>query len=382
MFFVIVLIVWTIMHLYVGERTISCLPQGLKKRRFAVLIVFVLMWNGLIISRLVERRANAATAAAVESAAYDWMGVLFLAVVALLAADIATCFGLLFQRRKLAIRRWALLVAIVLSVVAIVQGTRDPVVRDYNVELKRLPPELDGTIVVLASDLHVGSILGKNWLQARADQIMQLNPALVILAGDIVEGHGAASESVGPEFSRISAPLGVWAVNGNHEHHGETGDVLPKVGIHVLRDEWKLVRPGLVIAGIDDRGRGQTVQAKDFAIKTALAGVPSDSAIVFISHAPMQAETAAAMGAGLMVSGHTHNGQIWPFNYIVRIFYSNIHGQYDVNGMPLIVCGGTGTWGPRMRLWGRSEIVRITLRSPVDLLKGTKLSGVSPTSAN
>ena len=65
-----------------------------------------------------------------------------------------------------------------------------------------------------------------------------------------------------------------------------------------------------------------------------------------------------------MLSGHTHNGQIWPFTYVVRMFYPLVAGRYDVAGMPVIVCRGTGTWGPRMRLWSRGEITRITLRAP------------------
>ena len=85
---------------------------------------------------------------------------------------------------------------------------------------------------------------------------------------------------------------------------------------------------------------------------------------MFLSHSPLQAERAAEAGAGLMISGHTHGGQIWPYSYLVRKGYPLLAGLYDVNGMPVIVTRGAGTWGPRMRLWKRGEIVRITLRSP------------------
>ena len=97
--------------------------------------------------------------------------------------------------------------------------------------------------------------------------------------------------------------------------------------------------------------------------KPALAGRPT-SATVFLSHAPRQAERAEHAGAELMISGHTHGGQIWPFAHLVRTVYPLLAGQYSVNGMPVIVCRGTGTWGPRMRLWHRGEILRITLRAP------------------
>ncbi len=87
---------------------------------------------------------------------------------------------------------------------------------------------------------------------------------------------------------------------------------------------------------------------------------------MFLSHTPVLSQTASQAGVGLMLSGHTHNGQIWPFTYIVRSVFPLITGRYDVGGMTAIVGRGTGTWGPRMRLWKRSELLKITLRAPAN----------------
>ena len=81
-----------------------------------------------------------------------------------------------------------------------------------------------------------------------------------------------------------------------------------------------------------------------------------------MSHTPWQAETAADAGVGLMLSGHTHGGQIWPLDYMIQRRYPLLEGRHDVGGMTVIVCRGTGTWGPRMRLWEPGEILRVTLR--------------------
>jgi predicted MPP superfamily phosphohydrolase len=97
-------------------------------------------------------------------------------------------------------------------------------------------------------------------------------------------------------------------------------------------------------------------------IEKALQGHPVNAATILVSHTPWSAETAAQAGVSLMLSGHTHEGQIWPFNYVVGLTHPFLAGRYEVNGMPLVVCRGTGTWGPRMRLWRRGEIARITLR--------------------
>lgn len=365
MFFILVFGAWTLMHIYVAQRLLSCVPSPTKRIRYGIAGIFVFMWPSLFLSRLLEKWAPPVVARVLDVTSSDWLGVLFLVFASLLVVDIVTAFGYLMKGIVTPARRIAVFAGLLLSLVALVQGMRAPVVQQYEVKMAQLPKELDGTTVVLASDFHVGTMLGKEWLAARIEEIGQLHPDLIILAGDMVEGHGAPGADLAREFARLSAPMGVWAVNGNHERYAGTSSLLQRAGIHVLRDEWKEVRPGLVIAGVDDLAeRSQGRISATERVRKSLTKVPDGSAVISVSHSPALPETAAAMHAGLMVSGHTHNGQIWPFNYVVKVVFPRIHGQYEVNGMPLIVCSGTGTWGPRMRLWSRGEIVRIVLRSP------------------
>jgi hypothetical protein len=112
---------------------------------------------------------------------------------------------------------------------------------------------------------------------------------------------------------------------------------------------------------VDDLTARRQFGATDDPVDRVLAGRPAGAAIL-LSHTPWQAERASARGAGLMLSGHTHNGQIWPFNYFVQRRYPLITGRYQLGGMTLIVSRGAGTWGPRMRLWQRGEILRLRLR--------------------
>ena len=134
-----------------------------------------------------------------------------------------------------------------------------------------------------------------------------------------------------------------------------------EVSFKLLRNGWAEVRPGLILAGVDDlTARRRNGQGGD-PISQALVGRPA-GATILLSHTPWQAERAARAGAGLMLSGHTHGGQIWPFGYLMRRFYPLLEGRYEVGGMTVIVSRGTGLWGPRMRLWRPSEILRVTLR--------------------
>lgn len=367
MFLAVVLVVWTGMHIYVFWRASSVpivarhLPRGL------LWGVAGILWMSYIGARILDHQGTTAIARALEVLGANWIGVLFLLLVSLLVVDIVTVFGHLLPRFAPSLRGWALVAGGVLCVIALVQGLRAPVVQSYEVQLAGLPAESDGTVLVLASDFHLGTLLGKDWLAARIDQIQDLRPDIIVLGGDIIEGDDPSESELLPSFRRLSAPFGVWGVTGNHEFHAGiegSANLLEETGIHVLHDRWAEVRPGLILAGVDDlTSRRRHGETGNF-VERALAGRPVGAATVLVSHTPWQAEVAAKSAVGLMLSSHTHEGQIWPFGYVVRLTHPFLSGEYELNRMTIIVCRGTGTWGPRMRLWQRGEIVRITLRSP------------------
>lgn len=128
-----------------------------------------------------------------------WMPVLFLASVPLLATDIITGFGFLFPRYAPTLRGYALIIGGVLCIIAFVQGHRPPVIQNYEVHLSGLPREMNGRILVAMSDMHLGTVLGKAWLEERVNQAQALKPDIVVLLGDIFEGNGNPQ----PEFIQI-----------------------------------------------------------------------------------------------------------------------------------------------------------------------------------
>lgn len=367
MFFLLVLLAWTGLHAYFFWHVWTIPAVRRRVPRAALLLVAAILWSSFLLSRLLERFGLEKLGQAFEVVGSTWIGVLFLAFVCLLGFDLLTGFGHLQPGWRAHGRVVALLVAAALCGIATIQAVRAPVVSEHELELPGLPLVADGTVVVVASDFHLGTMLDERWLADRVEQINALHPDLVVLAGDIVEGHGGDRRSFLPPLRRLAAPLGVWAVAGNHEGYGDAagGQLLEEAGVQVLRDRWAEVRPGLVVAGVDDltARRRRLGHANGFAEK-ALAGRPPGAATIFLSHTPWLPEQAAARGVGLMLSGHTHNGQIWPFTYIVGWVYPLRSGRYQVEGVPVIICRGTGTWGPRMRLWQRGELVRITLRPP------------------
>lgn len=366
MFGTLLLAVYTLMIVYLVWRSSGALRLQRRPRLKAALGVGAVLWLTFVAGRFLGHDGVGALAAALEWAGMVCLGSVFLVFITTLAADLVTGFGSLLPRHAPRIRAAALLVGLALSGVALTQGAREPAVSRHEVVLPGLPRGMDGAVVVALSDLHLGQLTGEDWLRARVRQVQALTPDLVVLLGDVHEGHGPPLAHLAELLGQVSAPLGRWYVAGNHDAHGRRGrgpDLAVDAGFTLLDDRWQQVRPGLVLAGVSDLGRhGHRPGRSPDPIGQALAGRPPGAAIL-LSHQPVQAERARSAGAGLMLSGHTHGGQIWPFSLLVALRYRLLAGRYDVGGMPVIVCRGTSTWGPPMRLWRRGEILHVTLRA-------------------
>lgn len=362
MFRTILVSICTLMQIYVFCRAAS-VPFVDRHVPVKILIgTGLILWAIFYLGLVIGHSGSGVLAATLEFLGMSWMGVLFLTFISFLAIDIVTLFGFLMPRLSPLLRGWALLIGLSLSVIALYQGLQPPTVEKYEVVLPGLPDTMDGTVLVALSDMHLGLQLGEHWLAARIAQVKALRPNIVVFLGDIFEGHGPPKDPLIEKFKQLSAPLGVWAVTGNHEFH-RRGDMsmFKEVGFKFLHNVWAEVRPGLVLAGVDDLTTRRRKGLVGDPISQALSGRPS-GATIFLSHTPWQAEKVAKAGVKLMLSGHTHGGQIWPFDYIVRRYYPLLEGRYEVDGMTVIVCRGTGTWGPRMRLWRPGEILHVTLR--------------------
>lgn len=366
LFMALMLAIWALVHGYVFWR-LSTIPWIATHCSVRSLVLTALaLWLSYPLARLLNARNLEAVGVPLEYAAAVWIGVLFLMLAALLAVDLLTVGGWLLPNFTPKLRTGAVLAAGVLSIIGVVQGLRAPVVRDYEVQMAGLPPERDGFNLVAISDLHLGTLKGERWLTKLIGRVNDLKPDLVVIVGDLVDGNVRHVETLIPTLKQLRSPLGVWTVTGNHEYYaGLEGSVhlLEAAGYGLLHDRWTEVSPGLILAGVDDLTAKEQFGQGDGAVEKALTNRPP-GATILLSHTPLGSDAASSAGVDLMLSGHTHAGQIWPFNYLVRIKYKFLNGRYDVNGMTLIVSRGAGTWGPPMRLWQPSEILRIKLRSP------------------
>ena len=364
MFFFVFLLVWTGLNAYVLSRLLSVPFVARHVPAPLTIAVIVVLACGYLGARLAGYYRLGRYPRWLEYLGAQWIGVAFLLFVAFLAADLVSGFGFFFNWPPL--RTAALLVALALAAIAMVQARRAPAVTSYEFSWPELPPEADGLVMVAASDLHLGLILGPRWASRLAAQLAALRPDMLFLVGDIFEGEPSTYAAWLPVLQLFQAPRGVYMVTGNHELYAggeKILDLMRRAGFQMLRDASFAPLPGLVITGVDDPAFRHGKQSHTEAVARSLAARP-EGATVVLSHRPIEYDRAAQSGVKLMISGHTHAGQIWPFRYLTRTAFRLVAGRYDIGALAVIIGRGTGTWGPRMRLWKPGEIVKITLRRP------------------
>jgi len=222
--------------------------------------------------------------------------------------------------------------------------------------------------IVALSDLHLGRLTSRDFLGKVVDQIEPLSPDIVVFLGDILEYDFDPSEApaMAAVLQRLKPRLGIWGVMGNHEYiEGKSklnAQLLNQIGIHTLIDQW-------VMLGEKPDEKILLIGRKDFSwgrksVQKVIANVPEeakDALKILLDHQPTDLEGAEKAGVHLQLSGHSHNGQFFPVNFIVSFLFENAYGHYVRGQTHYWVTSGVGTWGPRVRTTGRPEIMMIDL---------------------
>lgn len=276
----------------------------------------------------------------------SWMGVLFLLFWLLLAYEITRLFVHVNPHRAGVV---IIITAAALTAYAMVNA------QIIHTKVIKIPSPVDMDIVQL-SDIHLGSV-SERFLKRIVDKTNKLNPDVVLITGDLLDSHARFTPRSVATLNELAGP--VFLVTGNHEGYigaAKVKRLLEATKVRLLCNEITNLKD-IQIVGINDSGDKEQV-AKTLKKMT----VNKSQFSVLMYHRPVGLQAASEAGVDLMLSGHTHNGQIFPFNFIVRLVYKHMKGFFRHNGAYLYVSTGTGTWGPRMRLGTTSEIVTVQLR--------------------
>lgn len=236
-----------------------------------------------------------------------------------------------------------------------------PKITSYDVFIKDLPAAWDNKVVVQLSDIHLGPIYRKKFFDSLIDKTNKLKPEAIFITGDLFDGTESEFSWLNHPFARLQAPKGIYYGFGNHDLYlgfSRVVSLLKDNPVKIL-DNQLVVVDGLQIVGINYSFNS------DFNLEQAIlrqVGYDQKQPSILLLHVPKNIELAKKTGIDLQLSGHTHDGQLWPFNYAVRLAHGGYsYGFFQEGDFSLIVNSGAGSWGPPMRTSARSEIVKITL---------------------
>ena len=245
---------------------------------------------------------------------------------------------------------------------------RRPRLVDVNIPIAQLPEALHGFSIAQITDVHVGPTIKRGFVERIVERVNGLNADLIAVTGDLVDGSVQQLSAHTAPLAKLSARHGAYFVTGNHEYYsGERAWTreLGRLGLTVLKNEHVVLRHDgalLVLAGVNDFGAHHFDPAQRSDPAAALHGAPHNAgARILLAHQPRSAPDASDAGFDLQISGHTHGGQFWPWNFFVRYFQPFTAGLHRLKNLWIYVSRGTGYWGPPNRFGVPSEITRLRL---------------------
>ena len=304
-----------------------------------------------------------------------WMGALFYLFLVIAAIDFVILAGRIVKlapadagRRIWSSPVTGILVSLSVTVICIwgIYNASNVKTVHYDININKSTGGVKGVHAVMLSDLHLGIINGRGKLAKTVDLVNSQNPDIVFICGDIVDEDTAplVEQNMKEEFKRIKSKYGTFAVLGNHDYYGGkpwvVEEELGSAGVTVLKDDVVKVSDSFYIVGRDDKG-SSGVETKRKKLSDLVKGVDRSLPIIIMDHQPKSINETKDSGADLMLSGHTHHGQLFPNQLVTHMMYELDWGYMRKGPLQVIVTSGVGTFGPPMRTGCDSEIVDITV---------------------
>lgn len=374
-FFTVALSIYASGNFYVFIHGYRALPENTALRRVYIAL-FLFLALSFILAEVTEKSGITCGNRLLVLTGSYWLAFLLYCIMFTACIDMVRLADLVFhflpdaERLKAAhVPQKLMALVACLSLVITAAGSyiavrpRTKTINLYIDKPKAGDPRLD---IMMFSDLHLGSIITRKQMERLVSTINDYSPDIVLIPGDFFDENlrPVIQDNMGGLIESIKPRYGIYAVTGNHEYIGGVEDAvayMKKHGIRVLRDEAVTV-DGLVIIGREDRsirrfsGRGR----RDLG--ELVRGINMQMPVIVMDHQPFNIQESADCGIDLHLSGHTHNGQLWPVNFITDRIYDVAYGYALTGKTQVYVSNGYGTWGPPVRTSGRPELVVFKVR--------------------
>lgn len=395
MFFAVLAVIVGLEHLYLYRRLVRATTRS-RRLRWVGGALLAVGWALVASSRLLAQGVLGSASRPVVFVAWTWFGLslyLFLFSAVVHAAGALAGLGARLGRRRGASRMAqsseppersasglsrrelfakagagaAAVASVGLGSYGLVSAFSPAEISEVAFRVPKLPRTLDGFTIVQISDLHIGTVLGRRFLEDVVQRCNALKPDLVAVTGDLVDEKVSVLAPTIATLRKLRSRHGTWFITGNHEYYvgaDEWCAAISKMGIGVLRNRFVSIGDAggaFDLVGVDDWGAKKRHLGHGYDLDAALAGRRPDRAAVLLAHEPANFREAIDRGMGLQLSGHTHGGQMFPWTYAVDLKWHPSRGRLDYRDGAIYVSRGTGFWGAPMRVGSPPEIVHVTL---------------------
>jgi predicted MPP superfamily phosphohydrolase len=371
-FFSIILTIYTLINYYLYSKGYKAFP-ALQDNRLIYTVIFFLLSFLFIIAKILESKHSSVITDILNIVGGFWLAFMLYGFLFFILSDIIFLIlkisGILGGGNILLFRKWSLIIISSTSLLLIIGGFINaifPVTREYNITINKPAGSVKTLRIAAVSDIHLGSIIRKRSLKKMSAIIREMKPDLVLLLGDIVDGE------IGPvlrgdllqHFTWPECTDGLYAITGNHEFIGGAARTIPYIeskGIRVLKDEMVTLAGGIQLVGRIDRDSFRFYRKERMPLSELMKQADTTKPVILLDHQPFHLDESEKYGADLQLSGHTHNGQMWPLNYVTSMIYELSYGYLKKGKTHFIVSSGYGLWGPRVRSGSRSEVMLINI---------------------
>ena len=342
------------------------------------LIVFWVIVSCFVIGEVLEHTRSSALSEWIYRIGAFWLAFMLYFALTLLVFDLIRLFNHFFHflpemtqtfRFRLGLATIGFVSLIVVAGHINALNTR---IREISLTIPKKVTGNQQMKIVMASDIHLGALIGENREEKLVRIINNQKPDLVLLCGDLVDGDIASvlRKNLGKHLQEIKSVMGVYAIPGNHEYIGGIQKTLPylrSAKIKLLRDSTMVLPNGVQIVGRDDRDNRQMGEEnRRRTLKELMVGADKNFPVIVMNHQPFNLDEAVVEDVDLHLSGHTHHGQLWPLSYITKAVFELSWGFLKKGNTNFYVSSGFGSWGPPVRIGNTPEVVvfNLTFRDP------------------